>query len=101
MYCGCPRTDRVDIWTCLFEQARTVGHAQPLFRLDQSTSCPSPHPLAPLQLMAKVESTDDNLYDGTSSFSLSITVLTSHTQASMAMNSKKTLQFLLLATPPP
>jgi hypothetical protein len=51
--------------------------------------------------MAKVESADDNLYDGTSSFSLSITVLTLHTQAFMAMNSKKTLQFLLLATPPP
>jgi hypothetical protein len=48
--------------------------------------------------MAKVESIDDNLYDG-NFLMLSPCHLSNFTQAFMAMNSKKTLQFLLLATP--
>jgi hypothetical protein len=48
--------------------------------------------------MAKVESTDDNLYDG-NLLVLSLCHGFNFTQAFMAMNSKKTLQFLLLATP--
>ena len=48
--------------------------------------------------MAKVESTDDNLYDG-NFLVLFLYHLSNVTQAFMAMNSKKTLQFLLLATP--
>ena len=48
--------------------------------------------------MAKVESTDDNLYDG-NFLVRSLCHRSNFTQAFMAMNSKKTLRFLLLATP--
>ena len=77
MYCGCPRTDRVDIWSCLSEQARTgwPRPATPSHYLDL-TGPRLAHPRTRSALMAKVDSTDDNLYDGTSRFFFSITVLT-------------------------
>ena len=73
VYVGRPRTDHgqpgADIWSCLFEPGTVLSQSCPalatprsLFRLDQSTSCP--YPTRSFQLMAKVESTDDNLYDG-------------------------------------
>jgi hypothetical protein len=48
--------------------------------------------------MAKVESTDDNLYDG-DFLAHTLCHRSNFTQAFMATNSKKTLQFLVLATP--
>jgi hypothetical protein len=71
--CGRPRTDHgqsgADIWSCLFSQVLfSAKLAQPWPRPGHYLDSTSPRlartPSALSTSMAKVESTDDNLYDG-------------------------------------
>ncbi len=70
-YCvASPRTDQgksgADIWSCLFSQAPfSAKFCSPAWPRHLDSTSLRLARTRPFQLMAKVESTDDNLYDGT------------------------------------